>query len=324
MKSIHAKRFLTLSLALALVLLAALLGGCSQDTATPDTHTNRAKAIKIGTLQTDDLLPLWVGQEKGYLKEAGLDVEIIVFQSAQEQIAAITAGEVDGIMTDMVVSTQLSASGTPMRAVTVMQGAPAGILSSKDSGITSLKQLAGVPIGCSSPTILEYIVGRALADNDVAAGDIKIEEIKKLPVRFEMLTSNQIKAAALPWTFFQLGKASGATPLLDEAQASAYTSTVLDFSQKYLDTEGAPQAIEALLGSWDKAVDDINADPNSYRDLFVDKASLPDALRSVYQVRQYPKSALPQAEQLESVITWMVDKGYLKEPLAVDGLIFVK
>lgn len=325
MKLSSTSRFIALlGLVITLTISVALLGGCAAKPAPTDTKaaTDAAKSMKIGTLQTDDLLPLWVAQDKGYLKSAGLDVEIIVFQSAQEQIAAITSGEIDGIMTDMVVSTQLTASGTPMRAVTVMQGAPAGILASKDSGITTLKDLAGVPVGCSSSTILEYIVDKSLADNGVAQADIKIEEIKKLPVRFEMLASNKIKAAALPWTFFALGEAQGATVLLDERQASAYTSTVLDFSEKYLNQEGATAAIAALLGSWDKGVDDINLDPDSYRDMCIEKAGLPDALRTIYQVRHYPKSALPSVDQLESVMTWMVGKGYLKEPFAVQSLIF--
>jgi len=320
------RNFSILALVLSLVLATGLLTACGTSSTANNGASKPAtaagKTITIGTLQTDDILPLWVAQEEGILKQAGLDVKIITFQSAQEQIAAMTAGDIDGMMTDMVVPLQLTASGTKMRAVTVMQGAPAGIIASKGSKITDLKQLAGVKTGCSSPTILEYIYDKALTDAGVPANEIKTEEIKKLPVRFQMLTSNKIDAAVLPWTFFTLAKASGATPLLSEQQASSYTSTVLEFSDTYLQSAGASKDMKTLLSCWNKGVDKINANPDSYRSLLATNAKLPTPLKTAYKVRTYPKTALPDQKQFEDVVTWMVDKGYLKSALQYNDLVY--
>ena len=321
----NAKKVIALAI-LVIVSLAALAGcGKAADNKTgADAKKSSAQTqtIKIGTLQTDDILPLWVAQSEGVAKKSGINLDIITFQSAQEQIAAMTAGEIDGMMTDMVVPMQLTAGGTPVKAITVMQGAPAGIVAAKKSGIKEIKGLAGVKTGASSATVIEYILDKALSDAGVAEKEIKVEEIKKLPVRFEMLNSGKIKAAGLPWTFYTLAVAQGATPLVDQEMASQYTSTVLEMSDKFLSNAQAAAQVKALLSAWDQGVDKINANPNSYQELLASKANLPAPLKKAYQVRTYPKSALPEQSQVEDVANWMVQKGYLKKSIAYKDFVY--
>ena len=63
----------------AIILLAGLLltAGCAaKDADQPATPGNTAQAtapVKIGTLATQDSLPLWVAEQNGYFTEAGLD-----------------------------------------------------------------------------------------------------------------------------------------------------------------------------------------------------------------------------------------------------------
>ena len=309
---------------IVLPLLAALLAvtvtACSTGAPKQPPSSQQMPSLRVGTLQTDDLLPLWVAQQQGLLDDAGLDVDIQVFQSAQEQIAAVTAGQIDAIMTDQVVGIQLAAAGTSMKFVTVMQAAPAGVVASADTGITTPADLAGVETGCASPTILEYIYDRALSEAGVPDDQIKTTEIKKLPVRLQMLTSGQIKAAVLPWTLFQLALDQGAVSVVGLDQAGPYTSTVLAYRADWLALDGASDAVTALLGQWDKAVGIINADPNAQRALLADKASLPAPLDTTYPVRTYPLSGPPPTQQVQDVIDWMSAKGYLTTPLSVSDV----
>jgi len=321
------KRMKLLSALAALCALA--MTACSATTTTPTTSGSAdasasvaPPALRVGTLQTDDLLPLWVAEDQGFIAKAGLNVTITTFQSAQDQIAAVTAGQIDAIMTDMVVGAQLTGGGTPMRYVTVMQGAPAGVVAGANTGIKTAADLAGVETGCASPTILEYIYDKALTDAGVPADQIKTTEIKSLPVRLQMLTAGQIKAAALPWTLYQLAVAQGAVPVLGLDQVGDYTSTVFTVSQKWLDQPGAAAAVPTLLDVWNQGVDTINANPGAQRALLASKANLPSPLDTTYQVRQYPQAGPPPAQQVTDVVNWMTDKGYLKAPLTASDLIY--
>ena len=55
-------------------------------------------------------------------------------------------------------------------------------------------------------------------------------------------------------------------------------------------------------------------------DSIVDKAPAP--LKKAYQVRTYPKSALPEQSQVEDVANWMVQKGYLKKSIAYNDFVY--
>jgi len=300
------------------VLATSLATACAPTSAPPSAP---ALTLRVGTLQTDDLLPLWVAESKGWLTDAGLDVRITTFLSAQEQTAAVTAGQIDAIMTDMVVGAQLTASGVPMVFVTQMQGAPAGVVAGPGTGITRPADLAGVETGCASPTILEYIYDRALHDAGVPDGQIKTTEIKKLPVRLQMLLSGQIKAAVLPWTLYHLALAQGAAPVLGPGQVGGYTSTVLAFRSGWLAQTGSTDFVVNLLGAWNRAVDVVNADPDGQRALLAGKANLPSPLDTTYPVRHYPQTGAPPTAQVDDVLTWMRAKGYLTGDLTSDDLL---
>ena len=87
-------------------LSAVALSGCSSESAAPE-----ATSMKIGTMQTEDSLPFWVAEQKGFYGDHDVEVEIVTFQSAQELSTAFAAGEIDGAMTDIMVSASLVASG---------------------------------------------------------------------------------------------------------------------------------------------------------------------------------------------------------------------
>ena len=53
------------------------------------------QAVKVGTLNNVADAPFYIGQERGYYAEAGLDVELIPFDSAQQMVAPLGAGQLD-------------------------------------------------------------------------------------------------------------------------------------------------------------------------------------------------------------------------------------
>lgn len=300
-------------------------------TAKPDTGTAaKPTPIKIGTLATQDSLPLWVAEEKGYYSEAGLDdVEIISFQSAQELQTAFTAGAVNALMTDIMVATNLHASGTEVVLPTVMLGAETdqgrfAVVSAPGKNYSSMADLKGVPVGTASLTITEYVLDKLMAEAGVDAADVKKEEVDKMPVRYQLLMSGKLAAASLPEPFVTLAERQGAkvVPGGDDTKAETNISqTVLCVNRQFAKTNEGAATVDALLEAWNKSVSDINADPDSFRGTLVSKARLPEPLAADYAVSSYPEAQPPSEEQIQAVLDWMQEKGYLRSEVKPEDLL---
>ncbi len=305
----------------ALALVFALAGCGSTDS--QSKSSSETKSVTIGTLATEDILPMWVAESESLFADAGIDATVTTFQSATELIAAVNAGEVDLAMTDPMVTASLYASGTDVQVSWVTLGMDAkqgrfGIMTS-DSSVKSLKDLAGVPIGVGSNTILEYVMDTLMENAGVDDGDIKVEELQKLPVRYESMASGQVKAAALPASLLALGEANGFTVVADDTTGENISQSVMIVRSEFISDEAGQNTLDALKDVWNKAVEKINANPSDYRSLLAEKANLSDAIAETYEVSEYPTCQLPEQKMIDNVLTWMKKKGYLDEGITYDA-----
>jgi NitT/TauT family transport system substrate-binding protein len=295
---------------------------------TASPATDKPVAIRIGTLATEDSLPLWVAEKMGYFSTAGIPkVEIVEFQSAQERDTAFASGAIDAFMGDIIAAANLEASGKKVTIATVMLGADPtqgrfGVVVPPKSTVTDMKGLAGVPVGTSSATIQEYVLDGLMKEAGVPQDQVKVEEVKKVPIRFQLLTDGTLKAAALPEPFLSLAEAGGSKIVGDDTKSTANLSqTVLVFSDDYLAKTGGSATRAAVLKAWDVAVNDINKAPDNYRALLVEKARLPKPLATSYNVQTYPQAAPPKQADVDAVLAWMTSKGYLKGDVVFDDLV---
>jgi len=327
---VRTTRIRLFALLLVIALAAGALVGCAKkdEPAVSDGTSISATPvpIRIGTLPTEDSLPLWVAEQQGLFEKAGLSVEILIFQAAQARAAAFASGAIDAYMGDIIASAALEAGGSPVSMATVMLGATAkegrfGIVAKPGSKAKTLADLAGVPVATSSATIQEYVLDGLMAAANVPADKVKKEVVAKVPVRFELLMNGKLEAAALPEPFLTLAVSQGAVLIADDTTGENLTQTVLGVSDKFLATPGGMLTVKELLGVWDESVDVINADPNSFRTLLVDKARLPEPLKDTYPVNAYPKAAPPTQAEVDAVLTWMKSKELLKADVTYADLV---
>ena len=312
--------------AVAAAAAASLLFGCSSESDTADVATDAStgKTLVVGTLATEDILPLWVAQSEGLFDDAGLDVQIMPFQSATELIAGVASGDAQMAMTDIMVTASMFASDIDVNMQWVTLGTSAdqgrfGIMAGPDSSIEQLTDLAGVPIGVGSNTILEYVMDKLMEAAGIPEEQIVVEELQKLPVRYQAMASGEVAAAALPGTLLALGEANGCKLIADDTSGENLSQSVMIARADLLASDGGVDQVEALKGVWDAAVQMINDDPEAYRSVLVANANLPEEIADTYPISTYPTAQLPTSEMVDPVLEWMEHKGYLTQPLAYDA-----
>jgi NitT/TauT family transport system substrate-binding protein len=283
--------------------------------------------LKFGQLPIVDGLPFWVAEQKGYFKEQGVDVEFINFASANERDAAMIGGQVDGMLADLVASASLLGSGSKIQIASLSLGAtqaegPMAILAAPNSGITEVAQLKNQEIAVSLNSVMHFALEKMLLDAGLKPEEIKLISIPQIPLRFETLMSGKVKAAILPDPLFSLAAANGAKMLANDADAKQnYSQSVIVFAEKALTDPEKLEAVKELFVAYNRAVADIKGDPNGFKDLLVEKARLPQAIKEAYQVVPFSPAQAPKQEDVERVVAWLLEKKVLKAPVTYEALI---
>src|SRR5512135_448097 len=81
------------------LLLSVWLGACA-----PAGGSGAAEdpTLKIAVLPILDALPMYVAEAQGYFKDAGIKVEFVPVASAAERDQLMQAGQIDGMINDLV------------------------------------------------------------------------------------------------------------------------------------------------------------------------------------------------------------------------------
>jgi NitT/TauT family transport system substrate-binding protein len=175
---------------------------------------------KIGVLRLSSSAPVFIAQEKGYFREAGLDVELKFFDAAQPIAVATTSGDVDfGITAFTAGLYNLAGKGT-LKVIGGMSREKAGYpligyFASNNAyaaGLKTPKDLAGKRVAVTQVgSSFHYSLG-LLADKY----GFKLSEVKVLPMQSlsnaaAALKGETVDAALLP--------VSTARPLMESGGA---------------------------------------------------------------------------------------------------------
>lgn len=319
------KGSLKISVFLIFLSLAIVLTGCSATKSATNQPSAQStnKTVKIGVLPIEDNLPFYVAEKDGLFAKEGVQVQLVSFASALERDAALQAGQIDGEVADMVAVALLEKIGSDVKIASLGLGATPkegrfAILSSPKSSIKNAADLKGATLGISENSIIDYVSDQMLQDKGVALDSVEKKSIPKMPVRLDMLLSDQINAACLPDPLAALAEAKGAHLVIDDTYRNI-SQTVLLFRSQSI--QANPQGIKAVVQVYGSAGQALTENPAQYRSLVLEKAQIPAELKDSYQSPTFSKLQLPSEEEIAGVMKWMVDKKLISQAYTYQDLV---
>ncbi len=276
----------------------------------PAGRTARAETVRIGVLPVLDALPLQVATQDGLFREQGLDVELVPFQSALERDMAAQAGRIDGYFGDLVAALLLLRSDVPMPALLVSYRTTPGhpmfaLVTTPGRKGATLADLKGTSVGISTSTIIEFLLDRLEARHHLPRDYFRRVEIKKFPLRLQMLATGQIDLALLPEPLVSLNVLKGGSLAATDEDLNLPLTVVC------LHERLRPQ-FPAFRAAYAEALERLTRDPESYRELMVRSCAIPAPLTTRFPVPPYPAPVPPTRAELDDVQDWMLDHGLLQ------------
>ena len=327
---------------IALILLGAttalLLAACAPAQTAQPSATSAAAApnsaatqtpaggetIKLALIPVLDTIPIYIALQNGYFQEQGLTVETVPVKSPQERDVLLQTGQVDGVLTDLQGVGLLNKDAVKVKAVyTARRPFPDAplfrILASPKSDIASVADLKGVEIGISKNTIIEYLTDRILAAEGLKPEEIKKIEVGAITVRFEQLMNGNIKAAVLPDPLAQGAMAAGAKLVVDDTTHKDLSQSVLVFQDAAL--KGKPEAVRKFLVAWEKAVKEVNANPEKYRGVLMEQGRVPQSIQNTYKMPPFPERGVPSESEVADVTAWLKEKGLVSRDIPYTDMV---
>lgn len=280
--------------------------------------------LRVAVLPVLDVLPLYVAEAQNYFTQNGVNVELVPVGSAPERDQLMQAGQIDGMLTELVVTLLYNRDEPKISIIRFARVATAEyplfrIVAAKDSGIKTPQDLKGIPVAISDLTVIEYTTDRLLEKAGLAPDDIAKISVPKIPDRLALLDSGELKAANLPDPVASVAIQKGAVVVVDDTSYPQISNSVYAFSKDAVARK--PDAIKAFLKAVDQAVEEINNDKTKWNNLMVDKKLAPPTVLAGYTLPDFPPASVPSREQFDDALAWVQAKGVVQKAISYESCV---
>jgi len=119
--------------------------------------------------------PLYLAREKGWFKDAGIDLKLIDGRGSAATINLVGAGQVDIALVNLSATIIAQSKGVPVTVVgSILRRNTNGLIMKKGSGIHKAADLKGKTILHLMTTIEAPLLGGYLASNGMSLDDVKL------------------------------------------------------------------------------------------------------------------------------------------------------
>jgi NitT/TauT family transport system substrate-binding protein len=316
--------------------------------AVQNAHADEAIKARVGVLKLSSSAPVFIAQDKGYFRDAGLDVELKFFDAAQPIAVATASGDVDfGVTAFTAGLYNLAGKGT-LKVIGGMSHEKAGypligyFATSKAyaGGVKTPKDLAGKRIAITQVgSSFHYSLGLLADKYGFKLGEMRLLPMQSLSNVAAALKGETVDAALLP--------ASAARRLIDDGsikllgwvgEETPWQVGAVFASPKTLDNK---PKVEKLLAALERA-------DREYHDVILaavvdGQAPINDKTRPLLEIiAKYTNLPLEQVvgncayvdpegrldvNNVANQIEWLQGQGFVDKEVTVDTIIakdFVK
>jgi NitT/TauT family transport system substrate-binding protein len=184
-----------------------LLAGLLLFAAAGIAHADELLKARVGVLRLSSSAPVFIAQDKGYFRDAGLDIDLKFFDAAQPIAVAATSGDIDfGITAFTAGLYNLAGKGT-LKVIGGMSREKAGypligyFASNKAhaAGLKTPRDLAGKRIAVTQVgSSFHYSLGLLADKYGFKLGDMKVLPLQSLSNAAAALKGETVDAALLP------------------------------------------------------------------------------------------------------------------------------
>ncbi|MFS2203473.1 ABC transporter substrate-binding protein [Variovorax sp. Varisp36] len=318
-------------------LLQAAASGLAVLAAPAVVHAQAAAPkLRIGFWPVAAGLPFFAAVDKGYFKEAGLDVEPLKFAGAQQVMEGMLAGRCDG-----------SANGTGSANLAIGEIAQPGLFKifctnpsnakfvldefivAQDSPIKTMAELAGKKVA-SGPGIQNVTLCKTMLERAGAKGAV----VSELPIgqHVAALVAGQVDACYTLEPTGTVGRMNGTTRVIEAGVVAKYilgdpmapwhggaASLTTEFIKKN------PEVAKKYITAYARGVELVRSKPDEARQFMKGYTAIEGKLTAEVPLASYMlynEFKLSDVAYFQKFYDLFTEKGIFEKKVAVDALLY--
>lgn len=219
----------------ALLLAASLvlgLAGCGNDTpAAPTSGAAEKVTVKVGYQAAADYGLFYIGQEKGWFAEEGVELDLLVFTAGDAQIEALANGSTDLSLQGAqpaLIATQRGVADLRMIGPIADSASLFSVIS--DPSIKTVEDLKGKKVAFQIGSAYEYYLDNVLASHNMTQADIEVVNLNPLDGQGAFLSKNVDAVVPLATSRYTILEARPDANVLFDADSFAKAPNPLTYS----------------------------------------------------------------------------------------------
>lgn len=265
--------------------------------------------LKVGLMPAVDSAPVLLAEKNGYFTELGLDVEVQIFNNAQDRQSALQTQTIDGAITDLIAVTANVDGGFDIKATTMTNGVfPVLLMEGADSKDS-------IKVGMMEVSVTNFLIDEWLGDNYT----IEKVFINDIPARLAAIGSGQLDMGLFPEPMASMGELNGLQKKLYQPE-DGYCPDVIVFTGKALTEK--EEAIKLFHQAYNKAVDELNQDTQVGIDIIMEKIpNLKAEIKDKIILPEYTRVTIPDDEYINKIIQWTSETMKKELKVKADDLV---
>lgn len=282
----------------------------------------RFDKLSVGAPLLPDSVPLRLAIFRPIFKENKLEVDVIPFKGEEAGKKLLARGSVDGIICDLPSGLLLAKGNPSVRIIkNVLRANPYRALFALVAGpkveYRGFVQEDGQSIALPKGVAFRFYAEHYLKSMDIRIDKVVIREVEGLAEAWDLLNRGEVSAAVLRTPYTDMAVAKGMTFLADDRSLPWMSVLVLKQSVIEKDFE----VIKRFIFGLEQSVLALNLKPDESRALLEEQGGIPKEGRKGFPMPIFEGANAPSQEEVEPVLTWLVEKGLIDHETTYPELI---
>jgi NitT/TauT family transport system substrate-binding protein len=319
-------RRLIASVIAATTVLAAAACGSSDDASSGGSGSGGTDKVRVGAIPIIDVAPLYLGKEKGFFKEQGIELEVVNTSGGAAAVPGVVSGEFDFAFGNVVSLIVARSQNIPLMAIasgnssTGKDGADfGGVVVPAGSPIQSAAELAGKTVAVNNLKNVGDTTIRASIRK--AGGDPSAVKFVELgfPDMPAAVASKRVDAAWIVEPFFTVAKDQGARLIASNFVDAAPNMTVAAYFTTEKVVKEKADLTKRFTAAIEKSLQYTQAHPDEARKVLLTYTKIEPTVTEKITLPAWPTQI--NKESVQTLADLMLTDGLIREKVDVSELL---